>query len=203
MIIELKQTEKDLYSGKFIIRREKAKIGKVSFEGSIGSMDIAIKGEFYGVDFSMQPKRRAREGFRPYKISIGGTDFGSVYQTCTGGFLRKIEFIKMIKDKQVFEEYPIAFGKRGSKAPVFRDGYQIAEVDKNYVVYNDLHEYTIYAVDDESAIVSIIFSLYSYANCCYKPGIKSTDSVSKTFYTTTNKKLKSKYDPAFVERINK
>ena len=78
---------------------------------------------------------------------------------------------------------------------------QIAQIEKECVVYNDLHHYQVFAEDENAGLISLIFSMYMYINACYKPGVKASKSCSKTISVTKDPCLLEKYDPDFKSKI--
>lgn len=77
----------------------------------------------------------------------------------------------------------------------------IAQIDKPCEIYNDLHHYTIYAVDQDAAEISALFAAYMYINASFEPGQKVKQSYTKCTSITLNKTLKQKYNPDFKETI--
>mgnify|MGYP000818851168 CR=1 FL=1 len=87
----------------------------------------------------------------------------------------------------------------GGKHPVYCGNKQIAQIDKPCEIYNDLHHYTIYAVDQDAAEISALFAAYMYINASFEPGQKVKQSYTKCTSITLNKTLKQKYNPDFKE----
>ena len=100
-----------------------------------------------------------------------------------------------------YDLYPIGFGNEGGKHPVYCGDTQIAQVEKPAEVRDDLHNYTIYAIDSDAAELSVLLVAYMYVNANYKPGEKVTKSYVKCYSITKNKTLLSKYDPEFKEKL--
>lgn len=96
-----------------------------------------------------------------------------------------------------YQLYPIGYGKGGYRNPVYQGNAQIALVEKDAVVYNDLHSYTITAADEQNIFISILFCCYMYTIGCYVPGEKVSQSVVKNFNKSTNKELLAKDDFSF------
>ena len=78
---------------------------------------------------------------------------------------------------------------------------QITQIDKPSEIYNDLHHYTIYAVDQDAAEISALFAAYMYINASFEPGQKVKQSYTKCTSITLNKTLKQKYNPDFKAAI--
>lgn len=221
MIFNVTQTDRELFGARFVFCGEIGTIGEASLQGSLGSMEGFISGNFYGSNFEMnfgRPDLRllphlkpyvendatGSPAFRPYLLKVDGVDCGSVYQTkYQGGFLKSYGFHQMVKDGQVYDLFPIGFGKEGNKSPVYCGDTQISLVEKECIVYNDLHEYHVFAEDRDAGLISVLFCMYMYVNAAYKPGVKVTQSKVNSVSLTTNKLLKGKYDPDFKSRIGK
>ncbi len=207
MILKLSQTEKELYSARFEIYRESAQAGTVSLQGTMGSRNAVISGNFYRTRFEMESGENhymAGSGFRPYRLAQDGLEVGVVCQTMfSGGFFNKFEYYTMVKNGQAYDMFPVGLGKEGNKYPVYCGDAQIAMAEKDCVVCDDLHQYRILAQDVEAALVTLLFCLHLYVNESYKPGVKTTEGKMKYVSLTTNKTLKRKYDPAFKDRIGR
>lgn len=108
----------------------------------------------------------------------------------------------MQKNGQTFDLFPIGMGKQGNKSPVYCGNTQISLIEKDCIVYNDLHEYHVFALDREAGLISALFCMYMYVNAAYKPGVKVTESKVNSVSVTTNKLLKEKYDPGFKNRVS-
>lgn len=205
MILELVQKNKDLFAAQFVIKRAAEQIGEASLQGRMGSMEAAIRGTFYNIDFEMTFDRRNALGkkmFRPYLLKQGGMEVGSVYQTIhKEGMFKSYEYHHMVKDGMLYDLFPIGFGDEGGKCPIYLDCEQIAQVEKDCVVYNDLHNYRIFAADENAAFIAVLFCMYMYVNACYRPGEKAVSSKVKSVSVTTNKLLKEKYNPYFKDGI--
>lgn len=207
MILDIIQTSKELFSAEFRIIENGLQIGSFYLKGSLGSMEAEIFFEFKGIRFKLVNKRlkgiNTGVVFRPYIIySYNNESAGYVYQTevklglFKGYSLRKMDF-----GGRSLELYCVGMGKDGYKFPIYEGEKQIAEIDKGCVVYNELHEYRLYAVDEASAMISAMLCAYLYVSGPYTPGEKVTRSVVKSSTVTTNKLLKAKYNPDFVSGI--
>ena len=205
MIFRLIQSRKDLFSAQFMIKRGVEKIGEVSVNGTAHSIEAHICGELCGTGFEMsrgKGRHMERKAFRPYVLRQNDLETGSVYQTqYKVGFLKKLDIDRLVKNGMVYDLFSIAFGDEGSKNLVYCGKHQIAQIEKECVVYNDLNHYQVFAEDENAGLLSLIFSLYMYINACYKPGIKVSEACSKTFSITKDPCLLEKYDPDFKSKI--
>ena len=206
MILDIMQTSKDLFLANFIISRGSNQIGSFSLQGKLGSMEANVVGEFLGQKFEMSFGKldyiNVSNAFRPYILSENGIVDGTVYQTkFNGGLFKKFDYHQMQKNGIIYDLFPIGFGNEGSKSPIYQKDKQIAQIEKSCVVYNDLHNYRIYAEDEYASNIAIFFVIYMYINAGFKPGEKFVSSTVRVVSVTTNKLLKEKYNPEFVKHI--
>lgn len=207
MILDIIQVSKDLFSAEFKIFRNSEEIGSFSLEGKINSMEADVVGQINGESFKMHHGKlddiEVRFPFRPYIINESNIDRGTVYQTkYNGGLFKKFDFHQMKRNGIIYDLFPIGFGNEGSKSPIYQESKQIAQIDKDCIVYNDLHKYRIYAEDEHASQIAIFFAIYMYVNAGFKPGEKVVSSTVKVVSITTNKALKEKYNPTFMEYID-
>lgn len=205
MILNLVQTNKEMYSAKFSLQREDTEVGNIGLKGKMTSMEGNVKGFFYSNTFEMSygKSREIRaKAFRPYRIQINEADAGVVYQTeRKTGFFRSYPFHQMLLEGQEYDLFMVEFREKGARCPVYLGDKIIAEIDKDYIVYDDLHKYEIYAVDVASAEIAVLFALYMYVIGAYKPGEKMKKSVHKILEQTKEKELINKYDPEFKKTV--
>ena len=206
MILEMVQKSKDLFSAGFEIINAEREVGHVYLQGKLGSMEAQISGVFNNVTINMsygnESDLELKITSRPYTIFISNLKDGVIYRARSkASIFKQFDFQQMIFKNTVYNLYPISFGKDGGKSPIYCGNEQIAQVNKDCIVYNDLHDYHIYAKDDYAAKIAVIFCIYMYINAGYKPGEKVTKSVAKTYNKTTNKLLLAKYDPNFIHNI--
>lgn len=206
MILDVVQVSKDLFSASFVVKRGDVQVGCFSLQGNMGSMEAKISGKLFEQDIEMQYGKTndvgAAYSFRPYLINENGIYNGVVYQTkYNGGLFKKFDYQQMKNAGVTYDLFPISFGNEGSKSPIYKENTQIAQIEKDCVVYNDLHIYKIFALDELSSEIAVLFAIYMYINAGYKPGEKAVSSTVKVISTTTNKLLKEKYDPTFISRI--
>ena len=214
MIIRVEQQVKNMWSALFHIFEDENRIGWFEVQGRMGSMEANILMEIFGKRYEMEYsggkilKEKRIPGtkdaiFRPYHIEYrDDRREGDVWQCDRKtGMLSIISFYQMEFDDKKYGLYPIGFGNEGGKHPVYCGDTQIAQVEKPAEVRDDLHNYTIYAVDSEAAARSVLLVAYMYVNANYKPGEKVTKSYVKCYSVTKSKTLLSKYDPEFKEKL--
>lgn len=212
MILRIEQIEKELFTASFIIWRDTVRMGNMEVKGKLGSMEADISIDLFGKTYELSYAGgliksaplpdKAGKAFRPYQIGGNDGSAGKVYQVDRKeSFFSIISFFEMVMESCKYTMYPIGFGREGGKHPVYCGDRQIAQIEKSGEIYNDLHHYSIYALDQTAAELAVLFCAYMYVNANFKPGEKATKSVVKYTSVTTNKTLKSKYDPSFKERI--
>lgn len=205
MQLLLKQQSKDLFSGEFEIFNNNELVGNVSFEGKLGSIEANFVGTIFGKDFSLKCENEILTGpnkkFRPYNIIVSDNIIGEVYQTeYKKNIFSKYDYIKCLYNQKEYNLYSIGLGEKGV-CSLYCNEEQIAEINKDGIIYNDLHNYDIYSIDENSALIAILMSCYMYVMACYKPGVKVTESLKKNYSKTTNKDLISKYNPEWINSV--
>ncbi|MCD8142957.1 MAG: hypothetical protein LUD83_06750 [Clostridiales bacterium] len=205
MILELRQTRKELYSAEFVVLRSAQEAGAVQVEGKFGHREAVIRGSLYDAAFELRYGKSSAirsKAFRPYKISIDGIETGVVYQTeeKTGPFKSRI-FHQMVRNGRTLERYAVALAGERTKYPIYCGSEQVALAESDRTIYNDLFHYRIYAPDADSSLTALLFCLYMYINACYKPGKKAIRSVATGAFVTTDPVLLDKYDPHFQDTI--
>lgn len=213
MILRIEQIQKELFSAEFRIFHSDEIVGNIFVQGKLGSMETKIKVQFFEKNYEMEyaggifkEKKlpdKSGKAYRTYEIrDMLRQIVGEVSQIDKKeGWLSTISFFELLFGKQKYCLYPIGFGSEGGKHPVYCENIQIAQVEKPGEIYNDLHNYKIFAVDQKAAEISVLFSAYMYINANFKPGEKASKSYVKYTSITTNKILKEKYHPDFVRKI--
>lgn len=208
MICRFVQTKKELFGASFEAESEGNVFGKISFKGRIGSIDGVWTIECFNQTIVLSPKNKffqisSAKKYRPYTVFINEEERAEIYQTFirTGG-LSRAEYHTMRFGECEYNLFSISLGEEGCKSPIFENDVQIAQVDKACLVYNDLHHFEIFSLNQDKVIIALIFCCYMYTLGCYNAGEKSYKSVSKFVSVTKNEFLKSKYDPNFKSKLN-
>lgn len=148
------------------------------------------------------PYRQRR--VNPYKIfDANQLDMGRIYMRASNNFfLFQYLFYEMCFDGITYNMYGVGLGKEGMKFPIYIDEKQIALIEKDPTVRNNLDQYSILMKDDSNLeavwLLCSYLDLIEYAN----RGEIVKKYTEKTYAITTNKELKSKYDPHFKEWCN-
>ena len=213
MILKIEQICKELFSAHFRILHLDEVVGMVEVQGSVASMEAGIRIRLFEDEYYLKyaggvfktstiPERKVKI-YKPYRICENFKDqSGSVYQVeKNDGWFKTTNFYEMLFCGVTYHLYPMALGREGGKHSIYCGDEQIGQINKASEVRDDLHHYDIYVVDQQAAVVAVLFSLYSYVNVFYKPGEKVTKSYARYMSVTTNKTLKEKYNPDFVCNI--
>lgn len=204
MILHVQQTMQDMFAADFQILRNNIRVGAMTFRGRLGSPNGDWDVAFYqhrlalGRDVTIR-KGLPRRAYRPYQIYTGQKLVGHVFNECVKvSFLVLDNVLRIYLDGKEFTMYCIGLGEQGAKNPVYYDGIQIAQVEKDCEVYNSLYQYRIYGVDEYAAKIGLIFCTYMYSCGAYEPGQKVVKSVSRAVSVTTIKSTLEKYNPSFA-----
>ena len=197
MSISFVQQYKKLYAAGFTVFHNDAVIGTLSMKGRLGSREGQWNGTVMGRQISMK-RCSGVPGFRPYEISVDGRLAGSVSQIdVKTGLLSGHQYHQLQLEGRSYQLYAVGLGKQGGVCSLYCDGSQLAEIDTEATVYNELFRFETFAVDTDSAFVSILLCCYMYMLGCYRPGEAVSSSVRTRVTVTTNKDLLAKYDPNF------
>lgn len=200
--ILLKQKSKEIYSAEFEILENDSVIGQAFINGKIGSMEAIVDGTFNDKSFQLKFANKILTGsnkkFRPYNIIENENITGEIFQTAfKKNFFSKYEYIKCNYNEEEFKLYSIGLGSK-SVCVIYKNDIQISQIEFSNVIYNDLHDYTIYIKNDDNIFISILLNYYLYVVGKFKPGVKVTKSVVKYYQKDSNKDLISKYNPDWI-----
>ena len=197
MSVSFVQQSKDLYAASFSISHNGYNIGQLNMKGKLGSKEGVWQGTVMGRSVVMQLDKSGT-GFRPYSIKVDGNIVGSVSQmTVKTGLFSSYQYHQLVYNGTSYQLYAMCLGKAGSASSLYCGQQQLAEINKDATVYNDLHNYEVFALDEHSAFICMLLCCYMYVRGCYRPGEKVTSSVVTSVGITTTKALKEKYNPNF------
>jgi len=205
MKLILKQKNKELFGANFEIIENENIVGYISLKGKVGTMEVSLDGNLYDRYFKLNCLNEFKTGnskkFRPYNILENENIIGQIYETeFKKNIFSKYSYDKCFYKEQEYNLYSIGLGEKAINV-LYKDNTQIAQIEKDGTIYNDLHNYDIYSIDKENTFISVLMSCYMYIITCYKPGVKITESVKKVYSKTTNKDLVSKYDPNWIKNL--
>ena len=146
-------------------------------------------------------KSKQNKNLIPYKIDdANGNKCGQIgIKQADVPFWRLYSFHEMTINSNTYRMYTVGLGKEGLKYPIYCNDTQIALMGKDAVVVNNLDKYDIYAHDRQGAEIAVLFGLYIDITAAANRGTAVTESVRKVYSITTNKELKSKYNPDFKQ----
>lgn len=207
MILDIIQTSKELVTADFIVKHGEKQVGSFSLKGSFHSMEADIKGVLYNRAVFFMTRHKAvkskeKEHFRPYSILECGKESGLIFQA-----ERKISLFKgygyyeMNCYGNTYTMYAIGMGSAGAKFPIYCENTQVAQIEKDCVVYDGLHNYRVYIKQDNLVDVVVWLCAYLYVTGQYTPGEKIIRGKTKAVSTTTNGFLKEKYNPEFINSV--
>lgn len=207
MILDIIQTSKDLVTAEFVIKHGEKQVGSFSLKGSLYSMEADIKGILYNRTVFFMTRNKAvkskeKEHFRPYSVLEFGKESGLIFQAEKKISLFKgYGYYEMNCYENTYTMYAIGMGSEGAKFPIYCENIQVAQIEKDCVVYDGLHNYKVYIKQDDLVDVVVWLCAYLYVTGMYTPGEKIIHGKTKTVSITTNKVLKEKYNPEFINSI--
>lgn len=119
-----------------------------------------------------------------------------------GFFLSRYGYYELKLNNKTYTVYAVGLGKEGVKLPIYIGDTQVALIEKSATVKNNLDEYVIHALTDEYANASYLVCLYIDTLSCSHRGEKVTASTQTAYVYTTNRELKSKYNPNFIKEAH-
>lgn len=206
MLIEIIQKNKNLFEANFEIISNDNILGEINVKGKLESMEVSLNGIYNNIPFEFKYNggvlfKTKDKKYRPYQIIKNNDTIGEIYQTNKKtGLFSNYDYNTLFYNNNIYNEYGVGLGNE-SKCPIYLNDIQVAQINKDSIVYNDLHNYKIYIKEDKYSFISIIFACYMYINAGFKPGIEVKKSVVKYYNKTTNKELNSKYNPEWVKSI--
>ena len=203
MIIKIEQTNKEAFSANFNIVAENRVIGSANFRCKSVNIDGEWNIEFMGRQVCMKRVIKGpSKSFRPYEVVINGNKCGWIYQTdYKTGFLKpRIYHHRLNINGTVTDIFPIGFGE-DIKSPVYCSENQVALVEKSLTVYDDLHVFDVFSLNESGAFSSILLSFYMYSSGYYKAGEIPLKKTEKGYSLCKEKELLAKYNPDFKNKI--
>lgn len=116
-------------------------------------------------------------------------------------FFNRYSYTEINFNNETYSMYCIGMGKEGLKYPIYKGDTQIALMEKENKVTNNLDEYVIYMQDDNYLDVALLIALYVDTRFAANRAESVSNSVQMTYSITTNKELKSKYNPDYKNMV--
>lgn len=117
--------------------------------------------------------------------------------------VKMFDYICVEYKNYTFNIYTVGLGSEGIKYPVYYNTQQVALIEKDCVVKNNLDEYSITSIDEFTGYIAYIAALFIDETAYANRGEKVKKSTQKYYLKTTNKELKAKYNPDFKDFVNK
>lgn len=197
------QKYKELYSAEFdIVDSSNRVVGNILLTGSMGSQRGSFDIRFYDGIYRMNPvdQKVAMNKTQDYiNYSMFRKPYCSflIQGNCTEGIIlnytkEKLPYHFCLFDDMDYKLYVLGFGEKGICAPVYRNDEYVAEIHKECMIYNDLHNFHLSIFNENAVIPSILFACYMYVFTYYKAGVKTTKGTVKRLYTTKDREMISK-----------
>lgn len=208
MIIEIRQTHRELYEDEFIIKCNAGKLGDVKVAGHLGSREAKVTINYGDNVIVMQPGKMMRlnkgdKPFRPYILALNERQVGGVYVSDSpdGGFFSKYCLYRLAINGKIYTMFPIGFGEQGAKNPIYMGETQVSEIGIPCVTYDDLRIYTLYVSENQDILPGILFCCSIFVIAHFHPGSKTIFGERKVVTVDKNKNLLAKYNPNFIKHI--
>lgn len=127
---------------------------------------------------------------------------GSICQKGAVGFTYiGYGYFELKMNDATYKMYGIGLGKGlGYKFPIYQGDSQVALIEKDNVVYNNLDTYRVFALNEQINEIACLFGLYIdtllFAHC----GEVTFTGVKTDWELTKDENLTKKYDPNFISR---
>lgn len=210
MKLEIKQVERELFSGKCEILNNGSVVGYMTFEpiktgvGVLfelehGKCSIDYLNKHIDIVLKRKALKKRMDALLPYDI-IASDSIGEIFTaTQKTGFLKSYPYHYMNIDGIEFTDYGIGFGNI-SKMPIYKENEQIGLSIKEHIVKNDMHQFTLLATNEDNIMPCLVMIAYRYCKII-KIGTKMSDSTFTYSATTIEKELIGKYNPEFEQKF--
>ena len=133
-------------------------------------------------------------------IDAGGGKVGSVAKVVEGSWFRRQSSVELRIWDRTLRAYEIGLGRQGMKYPLYDGAVQIAQVEKDPVVYDNLDEYRLYSLDEFGETAALLFALFLDFHRYRNAGEYATKKKNVQYVFTGRKEILAKYDPSFRAR---
>lgn len=206
MICEIRQTVKKLYGAEFDVIRNGESVGHVKLcDGILQARPSPIEIDLFGKRITLRYDGKRFGGIRrytidgedrrvmiPYAIESGEQSIGMIYGNNYGQYQNLTGSTRLEYFSAEYVIYPLVFDGHLFREPIYRGDIQVAQIEEDFgMIHDDLHRYQIYAVDQDSLLVAVLFAAYMYtvigsyvrgekrANYAEKKAIKANVSPEK------------------------
>ena len=207
MRLLLKETRKDYFDADFVIMRGDRFLGGAQvmdcYPEDTGQMLVHFREETVRLFYT--PKEGRFSGYDPqyrHNIEKNKETSGSLTRESAGsGLFGKYQYIRLEYNGAVYSAYEIKLGDKGICWPVYNKDKLIAQCYLDPEIENDLYNYRISAIDEESAYAALLCCCYQYYAFTFVPGKELKPVYDLGSGRTRNTKLLSRYDPDFETGI--
>lgn len=152
-------------------------------------------------DLGASLRTRTQNGARrtaPCAIAdAGGTRIGSIAHMREGGLFSAICYMELLLSGRVLRIYEVGLGKEGMKYPIYDGGAQVALIEKEPVVQNNLDAYTLCSLDESGELAALLTALFLDFHRYRNAGERVRGKTSVRYVYTRKKEILATYDPAF------
>lgn len=129
-----------------------------------------------------------------------GAQIGTLAKIREGTFLSSNYYTELRIGGRVLQIYEVGLGKEGMRYPVYEDGVQLSQVEKEPVVLDNLDAYSLCSLDDFGELAALLFALFLDFHSYRNAGERTRGKKSFQYVYTRRKEILSKYDPDFRSR---
>jgi hypothetical protein len=214
MYIAVTQIEKELGTAHFVISDERNNVGTFDVHGGIGLAPVVGVLSMHETTTTVRPlmgwlglQYRSSKHFglmfKPARIEASEVGVGTAYQKFVRYGKEEVPITHIRLGDRHWQLYFCSLGgNMGIKWSLYEmideDEKQIAEIDSDSVIYNDLHNFRIFAETGEALRIALWAVSYIYLCNIYDARNRGIGSITK-IDARSNEFLMSKYNPGFVE----
>ena len=137
----------------------------------------------------------------PWKIfGRTGEAAGSLARIRVGNLFSAYFYTELRLQGRVLQAYEIGLGKEGMRYPLYEGDVQLAQVEKDPAVRDNLDAYRLYSLDTFGELAAVLFSLYLDYQDFRSAGEYARGKRSVQYVYTRRKELLARFDPDFRSR---
>ncbi len=208
MKLEMREVLVDYFDATFVIMHgEEEMLGSAQLIHCMpddpGQMKINFMGKTYVMTYPGTPDGPIK-GYDPeyrHEISLDDRKTGEISHPSAGSFLGKYRYMQLMLEDEAYTGYEVQLGEDGTAYPVWHGDQQVAQARIGAKIFDGLYNYQISAVDEKAALAALMCCAYQYYAFAFIPGKERKASFDRSFGTTRNKAVLTKYDPSFEDKI--
>lgn len=199
------------YSSTFVITKNHNNIGEIYVKGDILTKEASIIGNCCSTVFGLRYKYAVFAGEaqyrRPYSVSFYQKEAGEIFYTQSkeNSPLNRYTYIKAILGNCEYRLYTLYLDDSKithllyKKENTREKARQIAMIEKNCTIYNNLHHYNLVVENEEAMVIASVFASYLYVTNSFQSRHFSNTGITELYYSkTTNPTLLKKYNSEFT-----